>query len=78
MLPKKLDSNTQDNFLKQSIKNIETTMPLLNTITTPYAEAFLQVAESRNEVDEVVTQAKSILELWNTCLNLVMRCHHQF
>ena len=35
-------------------------MPLLNTITTPYAEAFLQVAESRNEVDEVVTQAKSI------------------
>ena len=27
-------------------------MPLLNTITTPYAEAFLQVAESRNEVDE--------------------------
>jgi len=40
-------------------------MPLLNTITTPYAEAFLQVAESRNEVDEVITQAKSILELWN-------------
>ena len=42
-------------------------MPLLNTITTPYAEAFLQVAESRIEVDEVVTQAKSILELWNSC-----------
>ena len=40
-------------------------MPLLNTITTPYAEAFLQVAESRNEVDEVISQAKSILELWN-------------
>ncbi len=40
-------------------------MPLLNTITTPYAEAFLQVAESRNEVDEVITQAKSLLELWN-------------
>ena len=40
-------------------------MPLLNTLTTPYAEAFLQVAESRNEVDEVITQAKSILELWN-------------
>ncbi len=40
-------------------------MPLLNTITTPYAEAFLQVAESRNEVDEVVTQSKAILELWN-------------
>ena len=40
-------------------------MPLLNTITTPYAEAFLQVAESRNEVDEVIIQAKSILQLWN-------------
>ena len=40
-------------------------MPLLNTITTPYAEAFLQVAESRNEVDEVINQAKSILQLWN-------------
>ncbi len=42
-------------------------MPLLNTITTPYAEAFLQVAESRNEIDEVVSQSKSILELWNSC-----------
>ena len=40
-------------------------MPLLNTITTPYAEAFLQVAESRNEVDEVIAQSKSILELWD-------------
>ncbi len=40
-------------------------MPLLNTITTPYAEAFLQVAESRKEVDKVVKQAKSLLTLWN-------------
>ncbi|WP_320663830.1 ATP synthase F1 subunit delta [Prochlorococcus sp. MIT 1223] len=40
-------------------------MPLLNAITTPYAEAFLQVAESRNEVDEVIDQSKSILDLWN-------------
>ncbi len=39
-------------------------MPLLNTITTPYAEAFLQVAESRNEVDEVVEQSKALLEIW--------------
>lgn len=39
-------------------------MPLLNTITTPYAEAFLQVAASRKEVDEVIDQAKSILNLW--------------
>ena len=40
-------------------------MPLLNTITTPYAEALLQVAESRNEVDEVVDQAKAVLALWH-------------
>ncbi len=40
-------------------------MPLLNTITTPYAEAFLQVSETRGEVDEVVSQSKSILDLWN-------------
>ena len=40
-------------------------MPLLNTITTPYAEAFLQVAESRDEVDEIVSQSKSVLEIWS-------------
>ncbi len=39
-------------------------MPLLNTITTPYAEAFLQVASSRDEVEQVVDQAKAILEIW--------------
>jgi len=39
-------------------------MPLLNTVTTPYAEAFLQVAEARNEVAEVVDQAKAVLALW--------------
>ena len=39
-------------------------MPLLNTITTPYAEAFLQVADSRQEVDQVVDQAKAVLTLW--------------
>ena len=44
-------------------------MPLLNTITTPYAEAFLQVAESRNEVDEIVSQSKSILEVWSQSLD---------
>ncbi len=40
-------------------------MPLLNTITTPYAEAFLQVAENSKEVDKVISQAKSLLEIWN-------------
>ena len=42
-------------------------MPLLNTITTPYAEAFLQVAESRKEVDQVIDQAKDLLNLWDEC-----------
>ena len=42
-------------------------MPLLNTITPPYAEAFLQVASSRKEVDKVVEQAKAVLTLWNDC-----------
>jgi len=39
-------------------------MPLLNTITTPYAEAFLQVAESKNEVEKVIKQSKSLLQIW--------------
>ncbi len=39
-------------------------MPLLNTITTPYADAFLQVASSNKEVDLVISQAKDILALW--------------
>jgi F-type H+-transporting ATPase subunit delta len=45
-------------------------MPLLNTVTTPYAEAFLQVAESRKEVDQVVDQAKAVLNLWNQSVEL--------
>jgi F-type H+-transporting ATPase subunit delta len=45
-------------------------MPLLNTITTPYAEAFLQVAEAREEVDQVVEQAKAVLALWHESAEL--------
>ncbi len=45
-------------------------MPLLNTITTPYADAFLQVAATRNEVDQVVSQAKDVLDLWDKCPEL--------
>jgi F-type H+-transporting ATPase subunit delta len=40
-------------------------MPLLNTITTPYAEAFLQVSEGAGETEAVVEQARSILALWS-------------
>tara|TARA_Y100001968_G_scaffold81048_1_gene72174 strand:+ start:1305 stop:1853 length:549 start_codon:yes stop_codon:yes gene_type:complete len=40
-------------------------MPLLNTITTPYAEAFLQVATANNEVEKIIDQSKSLLKVWN-------------
>ena len=41
-------------------------MPLLNTIATPYAEALLQVAESRKETDTVAEQAKDLLAVLNS------------
>jgi F-type H+-transporting ATPase subunit delta len=40
-------------------------MPLLKTIATPYAEALLQVAESRKETDTVADQARAVLSVWN-------------
>ncbi|MEB3172269.1 MAG: ATP synthase F1 subunit delta [Cyanobacteriota bacterium] len=45
-------------------------MPLLNTIATPYAEAFLQVADANGETDEVVQQAKALLSLWSESAEL--------
>ena len=39
-------------------------MPLLNSIATPYAEALLQVAEARQEVDTVAEQARAVLAIW--------------
>jgi len=38
-------------------------MPLLNSVTTPYAEAFLQVSNDLNQTDEIVNQVKEILSL---------------
>jgi len=38
-------------------------MPLLNSVTTPYAEAFLQVANETNQTEEIVSQTKEILLL---------------
>ncbi|MFM9089057.1 MAG: ATP synthase F1 subunit delta [Cyanobium sp.] len=40
-------------------------MPLLNSITTPYAEAFLQVSEARGETDQAISQARDLLSLWH-------------
>ena len=45
-------------------------MPLLNTITTPYAEAFLQVSEANGDTAEVVEQGRGVLELWNSSAEL--------
>ena len=39
-------------------------MPLLNSVTTPYAEAFLQVSNDLNQTDEIVDQVKEILSLF--------------
>ena len=37
-------------------------MPLLNTLATPYADALLQVGESRKESDALAEEAKVIAE----------------
>jgi F-type H+-transporting ATPase subunit delta len=39
-------------------------MPLLNTITTPYADAFLQLAKSSGDTEAVIVQARELLTLW--------------
>jgi F-type H+-transporting ATPase subunit delta len=45
-------------------------MPLLNTIATPYAEALLQVAESRQETDTVADQVRGLLQVWSESAEL--------
>ncbi len=45
-------------------------MPLLNSISTPYAEALLQVAEARQETDVVASQAKELLAIWSESAEL--------
>ena len=40
-------------------------MPLLNSVTTPYAEAFLQVANDLDQTEEIVNQVKEIINLVN-------------
>jgi F-type H+-transporting ATPase subunit delta len=39
-------------------------MPLLNSITTPYAEAFLQVSDANGDAALVVDQARELLGIW--------------
>jgi len=45
-------------------------MPLLNTITTPYADAFLQLSHSSGETETVIGQARDLLKLWKTAPEL--------
>ncbi|MFZ9230062.1 MAG: ATP synthase F1 subunit delta [Prochlorococcaceae cyanobacterium] len=45
-------------------------MPLLNSLATPYAEALLQVCESRKETDTVAEQVRDLLGIWNDSAQL--------
>ena len=40
-------------------------MPLLNSVTTPYAEALLQVVNKNSQTEEIVSEVKQLLELLN-------------
>ena len=40
-------------------------MPLLNSVTTPYAEALLQVVNENNQTEEMVKEVKQLLTLIN-------------
>ena len=40
-------------------------MPLLNSVTTPYAEALLQVVSENNQTEEMVKEVKQLLSLIN-------------
>ena len=41
-------------------------MPLLNSLATPYADALLQVTDSRKESEEVAAQCKTLLTAWES------------
>jgi F-type H+-transporting ATPase subunit delta len=41
-------------------------MPLLNTITTPYAEAFLQICDAQGDTETAIEQARGLLEVWRS------------
>ena len=40
-------------------------MPLLNSVTTPYADALLQVVNENSQTEEMVSEVKQLLELLN-------------
>ena len=40
-------------------------MPLLNSVTTPYAEAWLQVVNDNSQTEEIVSEVKQLLDILN-------------
>ena len=38
-------------------------MPLLNSVTTPYAEALLQVVNDNDQIEEMIQEVKQLLTL---------------
>ena len=46
-------------------------MPLLNSVTTPYAEALLQVVSENDQTEEMVNEVKQLL----TVINAVSYTH---
>ena len=45
-------------------------MPLLNSVTTPYAEALLQVVSENDQTEEMVKEVKQLLSLINDAPDL--------
>ena len=45
-------------------------MPLLNSVTTPYAEALLQVVSENDQTEEMVKEVKQLLDLMNNAPEL--------
>ena len=51
-------------------------MPLLNSVTTPYAEALLQVVNENSQTEEMVSEVKQLLELINDSPELELSLIH--
>ena len=49
-------------------------MPLLNSVTTPYAEALLQVVNENSQTEEMVSEVKQLLQLLNDSPELEKTC----
>ena len=50
-------------------------MPLLNSVTTPYAEALLQVVNENDQTEQMVEEVKQLLTLINDAPEPVSYTH---